>query len=51
MTNLIELKITERGPFAGGHEFGTVGAYERLVGRAHFAVDPKASAQKGITDL
>jgi hypothetical protein len=51
MTNLIELKISERGPFAGGHAFGAIGAYERLVGRAHFAVDPEAAAQKGITDL
>src|SRR5579859_5057293 len=51
MTNLIEIKISERGPFAGGHEFGSTGAYERLVGRAHFAIDPKAPAQKGITDL
>src|SRR5438477_1832580 len=51
MTNRIEIKISERGPFAGAHEFGSVGAYERLVGRALFAVDPKAPAQRGITDL
>src|SRR5262249_45617924 len=51
MTNLIELRIAERGPFAGGHEFGAAGAYERLVGRAHFAIDPRAPAQQGITDL
>src|SRR5262249_43935509 len=36
MTNLIELRISEREPFASGREFGSVGAYERLVGRAHF---------------
>jgi hypothetical protein len=35
----------------GGHEFGAVGTYERLVGRAHFAVDPHAPAQQGITDI
>ena len=51
MTNLIEIKINERGPFAGGHEFGAVGAYERLAGRALFAVDPKAPTQRGIIDL
>ena len=43
MTNRIELRIEERIPFAGGHGFGDVGAYERLSGRAHFAVDPHAS--------
>jgi hypothetical protein len=51
MSNRVELSIAERFPFAGGHEFGAVGAYERLVGRAHFAVDPHAPAQQGITDI
>ena len=51
MTNCVELSISERFPFAEGHEFEAVGAYERLVGRAHFAVDPRAPAQHGITDV
>jgi hypothetical protein len=51
MTNRVELSITERFLFAAGHEFGSVGAYEMLVGRAHFAVDPREAAQHGITDL
>jgi len=51
MTNLIELRITDRRPFADGHAFGETGAYERLSGRAHFAVDPRASAQQGVVDL
>lgn len=51
MTNLIEIKISERGSFAQDHSFGAAGPYERLVGRAHFAVDPRAIAQADITDL
>src|SRR5690348_4726027 len=51
MTNRVELAIAERFPFAGGHEFGAPGPYERLIGRAHFAVDPHSPAQQGITDL
>ena len=51
MTDLIELKISDHAPFADGHEFGSTGTYERLVGRAHFAIDPTAAAQRGITDL
>ena len=51
MTNLIEIEIAERGAFAGGHAFAGTGAYERLLGRAHFAVDPRAPAQQGIVDL
>jgi hypothetical protein len=51
VTNKITLEITERTPFAEGHEFGAVGAYERLRGWAHHAVDPKAPAQALITDI
>ena len=51
MTNGMELLISERFAFADGHEFGAVGAYERLNGRAHFALDPQAAAQQGITDI
>jgi len=51
MSNKIELRIAKREPFAGGHEFGASGAYERLTGRAHFAVDPAHPAQAGIVDL
>jgi hypothetical protein len=51
MTNLIELAVTDRRPFADGHAFGEVGPYERLSGRALFAVDPMARAQAGVVDL
>ena len=51
MTNEITLEITDRRPFADGQAFGEAGAYERLTGRAHFAVDPAAPAQAGICDL
>jgi hypothetical protein len=51
MTNRIELRIAERIPFADDHAFGDVGAYERLSGRAHFAVDPRAAAQADVVDL
>jgi len=51
VTNKIELEIVERGAFADGHEFGATGTYERVRGRAHFAVDPTAAAQAGIVDI
>ena len=51
MTNRLDLSISERFIFAEGHEFALVGAYERLTGRAHFAIDPSAPAQHSITDL
>jgi hypothetical protein len=49
--NRVDLSIAERFVFADGHAFDSVGAYERITGRAHFAVDPAAPAQQGIVDL
>jgi hypothetical protein len=43
VTNRVELSISERFPFAERHEFAAAGAYESLVGRAHFAVGSTAS--------
>ena len=51
MTNRLDFRIAERDPFAGDHAFGEAGAYERLAGRVHFAVDPGAPAQAGVVDL
>jgi sugar lactone lactonase YvrE len=47
----IELKIVKREPFAGGMSFGDVGPYERIVGIAKFAVDPKHPRNSVIIDL
>jgi hypothetical protein len=51
MTDSVEIRIAERGAFADSHAFGKAGDYERLVGRAHFALDPRAEAQAGIVDV
>jgi hypothetical protein len=51
MTNRITLDITDSRPFADGTSFGDTGSYQRLTGRAHYAVDPDAPAQAGIVDL
>src|ERR1019366_1156890 len=48
---LTQLVITERLPFAGGAQFGTVGAYERLKGTAIMEVDPSNPLDAVITDL
>src|SRR5687767_10626764 len=37
---LTRLVVDERLPLAGGVEWGTVGAYERLKGTAYMEVDP-----------
>src|SRR5689334_4562299 len=51
MTNRIELLVAERAPFAGGEAFADSGPYERITGRARFAVDPGAKAQAGVVDI
>ncbi len=48
---MIALRIDDRRPFAGGHTFGDSGAYERLSGRALFAIDPLDPAQVDVVDL
>lgn len=51
MNSRIEIEVSERFAFAGGHVFGDVGPYERIKGRARIAVDPKAAAQAGVCDI
>src|SRR5712692_4478883 len=45
------IEIHSRQPFAAGTEFGSAGAYEKLRGRAFFALDPNAAANALIADL
>ena len=45
------VEIVSREPFAAGAEFGDAGAYEKLRGRAVFALDPAAAANAPIADL
>ncbi len=44
-------EITEREPFAGGKAFGSVGAYERIVGRVYFELDPNVLQNRNVIDL
>lgn len=45
------LEITRCTSYLDGQSFGSVGAYERLDGIAHYAVDPDNPANAGLTDL
>jgi hypothetical protein len=48
---LIDLEILHREPYADGKSFEPTGPYEKIVGIAKFAVDPKHSKNKVIVDL
>jgi hypothetical protein len=43
--------VLERVPFAPGVRFGEAGAYEKIRGIAHYALDPNAAANASIVDL
>jgi hypothetical protein len=43
--------VTSRRDVLGGRAFGPAGAYEIIVGRAHFVVDPEGPRNKLIADI
>jgi hypothetical protein len=45
------IEITSRTPYEDGQIFGAGGAYERIDGVIHFAVDPHDPANRAIVDL
>lgn len=48
---VVAIEITSRQPYAQGRTFGERGAYEQLRGRARFAIDPSAPANRQIVDI
>lgn len=45
------IEIKKREPYLDGRVFDGVGSYERLRGKAFFAVDPKLAANQTVIDL
>ena len=48
---VVRFEIQSREPFAGGITFGAAGAYERIVGRVHFELDPALAQNEEVVDL
>ena len=48
---VVRLEVKERSDVLDGKTFGTVGAYERIVGKAYFAINPKLAANQAIADI
>src|SRR5580693_9762547 len=48
---LLRIELSERSDVLAGKSFGSVGPYERLVGKAFFAVDPKLPANQIVCDI
>jgi hypothetical protein len=49
--SLVRLDVAERSDVLEGRAFGKAGAYERIAGKAYFAVDPKLAVNQVIVDL
>ena len=45
------IEISKREPFAASQAFGSTGAYEKIVGRYHGALDPSHPLNATIVDL
>lgn len=45
------IEILERAPVAAGHAFGSVGPYEKIRGRLHYAVHPAHPRNAAVVDL
>ena len=48
---LQRIEVSERSDVLDGKSFGAAGPYERITGKAYFAVDPNLPANKIITDI
>jgi len=48
---LLRIEVSERSDVLDGKAFASAGPYERIVGKAFFAVDPNLPANKIIADI
>lgn len=48
---LVRIELSERSDVLGGKSFGAAGPYERLIGKAYFAIDPSNPANRIISDI
>src|ERR1700722_2384643 len=48
---IVRLEITQTMPAFGGRNFGEVGGYERVIGKAYGEVDPQSPANAMIQDI
>ena len=48
---LVRIQVSERSDVLSGNAQGAAGAYERIIAKAYFAVDPKLPANQIISDI
>jgi len=50
-SEVVQLEVSEKTPILESRPWGRIGAYEKVVGKAHFALDPANEANRVITDI
>jgi hypothetical protein len=48
---LLRIELSQRSDVLAGKPFGSAGPYERLIGKAYFAVDPENPVNRIISDI
>ena len=48
---MVRLDVQDRRSVLNGKLFGKAGPYERIIGRARFAIDPNSAANLPIADI
>jgi hypothetical protein len=48
---IVRLEITQTAPAWGGRNFGEIGGYERVIGKAYGEIDPQSPSNSMIQDL
>jgi hypothetical protein len=48
---VVRIEVKSRADVLSGKAFGSTGAYEKLSGKIYFAVDPRNSANRIVTDI
>jgi hypothetical protein len=49
--HVTRVEIVSRADVQGGRAFGLAGAYEKIIGRVYFAVDPANIHNRQIVDI
>jgi hypothetical protein len=48
---VVRFEVTSRADVLAGKAFGAAGGYEKIVGKIHFAIDPRNPVNQIITDI
>jgi len=51
MAEVVRIEVEDSGDIANGKPYGLAGAYERIAGTIHYAVDPGNRINRTITDI